>query len=131
MIFFQVLGILLLLLSCVFVMDILSHSYAKINIFKLIYIIFSGKKAHYLEKYNLVRGDLVIIEYRGKYRKAYIKEISNFDSLRFQLYFDDDKLNCLEFENVWYPIDRVLIPRYFSRAAKILFTEMEKDNGQK
>ena len=114
----------------IIILDIVSTSYAKTSILKLIELTFKGERSHFLEKFNLVKGDLVIIEYRGKYRKAYIKDISNISSLKFQLEFEDFKLNSKEFEYVWYPMERIIVPKYLGKAANLLFTEMEKNHAK-
>lgn len=110
-------------LAIIFILNITIISNFGIGIFYLIYLIFSGNLFHFLEKRKLVKGDLVIINYRGKYRKAYIIDLVFYEGGKVRLEFEDAELNIKLVQFNWYPLSRIIIPKYLGKAGKMLFTK--------
>lgn len=108
-----------------FVVKLFIFALFDIGILFAIQLLILGEFRHYIDKRKLLPGDLVIIKYRAKYRRAFIKYI-NIDKDRFQLEFEDRTLNTKLVEHNWYPIDRIILPEYMGKAGKVLFSEMEK-----
>lgn len=111
-----------------FFLNTILDMYLGIGILYAIYLVLTRELKHFIEKRRLLKGDLVIVKYRGKYRKAYIKETSYYYDNKFQIEFDDKSLNTKLVEHNWYPISRIIIPEYMGKVAKVLFTEVEKRN---
>ena len=109
-----------------FISDVLASTYLGISVGYLIYLIVTKQLTHHIEKRRLVKGDLVIIKFRGKFRKAYIKDVGWHQSNQVQLEFDDKSLNSKYLEHNWYPLSRIILPEYMGKMAKILFSELEK-----
>jgi hypothetical protein len=109
-----------------FIGDILVSTYLGMNVGYLIYLIATKQLFHHIEKRSLVKGDLVIIRFRGKYRKAYVKEVGWYQANKVQLEFDDKSLNTKFLEHNWYPLSRIILPEYMGKMAKVLFSELEK-----
>lgn len=104
--------------------NFLLSSKLNIDIFKFFILLLSGQLPHFLDKRKLVIGDLVLIKFQGKYRKAYVRTLSVINN-RVQLIFSDKHLNRRELENNWYDYDRIVIPDKMSKIAKLLYTERE------
>ena len=77
-----------------------------------------------IQKRNLVTGDLVLIRYRGKYRKAYIVATSPFSN-SVQAKFLDKEMNVDMLNGNWYPLSRIAIPDFMGKAAKVLYSDLE------
>jgi hypothetical protein len=109
----------------IFILDLLFSANLGSNTAYMLSIIIRGELFHFIEKTRLVNGDLVIIKFRGKYRKAYVKNIS-LNHKTFQLEFEDSSLNVRPIEYNWYCIERIIIPEYLGKAAGVLFISAEK-----
>lgn len=106
------------------VLHVTTEIFLGISVFYLGYLLVTKQLFHYLDKKKLVKGDLVFIKYRGTYRKAYIKDIQ-FGHAHVQLDYADKSLNLDINKHSWYPMSRIVLPDYLSKAAKILYSNME------
>jgi hypothetical protein len=111
------------ILAIVTVISVTLDYYLAIGIIHFSYLVFTKELFHFIDKRNLVPGDLVFIKYRGKYRKSYIKDVFRYNN-SVQLEFDDNTLNIKQLEHIHYPISRIIIPDYMGKVAKILYSEV-------
>lgn len=91
-----------------------------LNIIEFLHLIWTRELGHFLEKRNLVRGDLIFIDYRGSLKKASVTMNSKTDK-SLQAVFDDPKLTGTVYEYNNYSYSRIYVPKYLSNASKILF----------
>lgn len=90
----------------------------------IIYLLMTRQFSHFLEKRKLVKGDLIVIRFRGKFRKAYIKDIAYlYSETRVQITFDESSLNTKDLQENWYPLSRIILPEFLGKTAKLLFSE--------
>lgn len=92
----------------------------KLDIIDFIYLLTTKGLKHHIAKLNLVKGDLVFVNYRGKLRRAYIKSTYSYSN-RFDLEFEESKLNINYSDFVSFPFSRIYVPEYVSIAAKVLY----------
>jgi hypothetical protein len=113
---------------CLVLSYVVSHifldSFYRITPLYLLYLMLTGQVSHFIEKKKLVNGDLVFIKYRGKYRKAFITSISHHDNSVQAQFFDRD-LNIDLIKLNWYPLSRLMLPDFMSRAARVLYSDLE------
>lgn len=121
---YSVLLVLFLVLVLVALTHIFVESVCHLGLHQIIYLIATRQMSHYIQKRNLVSGDLVLIRYRGKYRKAYITGLSVFSNT-VQAKFLDRELNIDILNGNWYPLSRVFIPDFMGRGAKVLYSDLE------
>jgi hypothetical protein len=117
-----------LVLFCITTSYVVAHifidSIYRITPAYLSYLIITRQLGHFIEKRRLVNGDLVFIKYRGKYRKAFITCVSHYEN-QVQAQFFDRDLNIDLVKSNWYPLSRIMLPDYMSRAARVLYSDLE------
>ena len=117
-----------IIVFCLVMAYVVTHifidSFYRITPLYVVYLILTRQLSHFIEKRRLVNGDLVFIKYRGKYRKAFITCISHFENSVQAQFFDRD-LNIDLIKLNWYPLSRVILPDFMSRAAKVLYSDLE------
>jgi hypothetical protein len=106
---------------------VLVENIYRISLTQVIYLIATGQLTHFIEKKRLVSGDLVLIKYRGKYRKAFITCTAiHYNDMRVQLKFLDKELNIDLVANNWYPLSRIIIPEFLGgKASRVLYSDLE------
>ena len=120
---FELIGKLVLDVSALLVIGV-SISFVTgligLNVVEFLHLIWTREFGHYLEKRNLVRGDLIFIDFRGSIKKATVTMNSKTDK-SVQAVFDDPKIVSLNIEYNNYSYSRIYVPKYLSNASKILF----------
>jgi len=119
----ELLSKLILDLSAILVVGVLLSfitGLINLNILEFLYLIWNRDFGHFLEKRNLVRGDLIFIDFRGTLKKATVTMNSKNDK-SVQAVFDDNKMTTLNIEYNNYNYSRIYVPKYLSNASKILF----------
>ena len=91
-----------------------------INIFEFLYLLYKRGFMHFLAKRKLVKGDIVYLKFKGKLRKALIRENILFNN-SVTLDFEDSQLNMIEYKDNQYGYGRIHIPDYMKGAARLLF----------
>lgn len=95
------------------------------NVPYFMFLLFNGELTHFIAKRRLVKGDLVLISYRGKLRKAYINDLSFYNNT-VTLNFEEEELNIKSTEFNRFHLARIKLPEYYNKATKILYSGEEK-----
>lgn len=119
----EILGTLLIDLGALLFVGFVSSFVTNIidlNIVELLSLIWNRELGHYLEKRNLVPGDLIFIDYRGSLKKATVT-MNSRTSKTVQASFDEGKIVNVNIDYNNYSYSRIYVPKYLSNASKILF----------
>lgn len=123
--FYYTIGFVVSIGLVLFVSHLFVDSLIGISSIYLVYLMFTKQFFHFIDKRKLVTGDLVFIKYRGKYRKAIVTCVMKYGN-QIQVEYADKDLNIDLIKNNWYPLSRVILPDYMSKAAKLLYSDLEE-----